>query len=333
MISITTSVIDFFEKLSGEIIIYGTGNSGYWIGHYMNLCNMAYSCYVDKKVDYDDVSCNNHPILRYSDKFDLLSNNMVRIIVTPLDYNSVMYDLMEYDEKKGINAICLVPLLHSVTYVNGEKLYAMDVLLSYFRKKLLKTDKNGLPTIISNDCCAGFLYQKLGLPMISPTINVAINYEDYIKLFNNPQYYLSVKMEYAGHRKKYRYIDSTSLQVTVPCGRIDDVEVYFAHVNEKEDYIGRWNYIKNKINYDNLIFILSNRRLPFSHEVLKEFDKLEYKHFVATFRDDSGYLLSEIKNTMILCSNWNSSNWLKRVDMPTENAFDLLGWYNEVVCE
>ena len=49
MIKTTNKMKKFFENDMGKIIIYGAGRYGYWIGKYMNDCNIPFECYVDKK--------------------------------------------------------------------------------------------------------------------------------------------------------------------------------------------------------------------------------------------------------------------------------------------
>ena len=53
------------------------------------------------------------------------------------------------------------------------------------RKRL----KNFNPTIISSNCNGGIIYHDLGLPFNSPTINLSMDTDDFIKLVSNLKYY------------------------------------------------------------------------------------------------------------------------------------------------
>ena len=55
--------------------------------------------------------------------------------------------------------------------------------------------KNKNITIFSNNCLAGFLYQKYGLKYLSPTIGANIEPSHFIKFCQNYKYYISLELE------------------------------------------------------------------------------------------------------------------------------------------
>ena len=50
MITTTNNVKKFFENETGKIIIYGAGGDGYWIGKFMNECNIPFECSIDSSI-------------------------------------------------------------------------------------------------------------------------------------------------------------------------------------------------------------------------------------------------------------------------------------------
>lgn len=71
--------------------------------------------------------------------------------------------------------------MKSYTAIYLEKLRNM-------RKK--KRLKNNNFSIISSNCVGGVIYHKLGLKFLSPTINLWIRPNDYLKFLKNLNYYL-----------------------------------------------------------------------------------------------------------------------------------------------
>ena len=58
------------------------------------------------------------------------------------------------------------------------------------RKRLVNKDF----TIIASNCTAGILYHELGLKFLSPTINLYMEGDDFVKFCTNINYYLNVEM-------------------------------------------------------------------------------------------------------------------------------------------
>lgn len=52
-----------------------------------------------------------------------------------------------------------------------------------------RRNKNVNPTIISQNCIGGVIYSDLGLKFSSPTINMFIEDNDFVKLAENPRQY------------------------------------------------------------------------------------------------------------------------------------------------
>ena len=134
--------------------------------------------------------------------------------------------------------------------------------------------RNYNPTIISSNCNGGIIYHDLNLPFNSPTINLSMDTDDFIKLVSNMKYYLGqeiVEIEDKNHQ--------------FPCGMLDDIKIRFNHYDTFEEAVYKWNERKKRINWDN-IYIMGIDGDKASYSSLKKFDKLPYKNKVIfTHRD------------------------------------------------
>lgn len=103
-------------------------------------------------------------------------------------------------------------------------------------------------TIISNDCTGGTIYHDLQMRFDSPTVNLYIGANDYIKFVSNLQYYLALDME-PTQQNKYDY----------PCARLGDIVLHLVHYNSVEEASECWNIRKKRIHVDNIFFIMNDR--------------------------------------------------------------------------
>lgn len=328
MLYFTKNIKNFIEDSDEEIMIYGAGNAGYWVGYYMNLCHIDFSCYLDKTVEIEGTLYNGKPIFSPTRKLSTLvqdgrlgaEKRKVRIFISIAQYQSAVYDLTELAQKYNLEILCLIPLSYKIVDKERKEQYAINVVLSYFRKKLFKGD---IPTIISNDCMAGTIYQMLGLPMISPTINVGFLDEDYIKLCRNPKHYFDIEVSYFEMGRMTFFLNGVAQTIDMPCSKVDDITIYWGHTEPDGSFLKRWNIMRKRVNYNNLIFCMSNSRLEPSRSVWKSFSMLEQKH--VAFRYCDKYITTMDENTVIV----PPSMLLWNMEAPIENCFDILGWMNE----
>ena len=315
MISITNDARLFFEDEQGEIIIYGAGNAGYWIGYYMNRCNIEYTCYVDQKACNKGLY-NGKPVFGV-EKLSEYKGRTVRIICTPKSYNAVLEKLLWCSQKVGFDALCMVPKYVHITTKEDE--YHINRFLAYFRRKLFKGE---IPTIISNNCSAGFIYQMMDMVMLSPTINTGIYPNDYIKLCRNLKYYLGQEMKELHWERPY---GNPQHWDDLPAGNIADVTVMFGHVDSTEGLIERWNMMRKQINWNRIIFVGCDHDLymPFKIKEEEAFMGLPGEHLLFVMRNEA--LWGSQNNNKVFMQQ----NYLEKRDSAIENYFDLLGWLNK----
>ena len=131
------------------------------------------------------------------------------------------------------------------------------------RRKL----KNNNFTIISNTCIGGVIYHDMNMKFLTPTINLYIKPTDFVKFLENMEYYLNLKIE------------PILTTLNYPVGKLGDITIFFKHYKTIEEAIDKWNERKNRINYDNM-FIMMTDRWCCPYEYLKRFDNLKYKNKV-----------------------------------------------------
>lgn len=132
------------------------------------------------------------------------------------------------------------------------------------RKKL----KNLNPTIISSNCNGGIIYHDLNLPFNSPTINLSMDTDDFIKLVSNLKYYLEQEI-----------VELEDKNYDFPCGMLEDIKIRFNHYKTFKEAVDKWNERKKRINWDN-IYIMGIDGDNATYESVKKFDELPYKNKV-----------------------------------------------------
>lgn len=154
-----------------------------------------------------------------------------------------------------------------------------NIIWNYNRKKYIKRHFNSLNnsdfTLISCNCTGGVLYHDLGMQFLSPTINMYLNCEDFIKLCENLEYYLSLEMEeYNGNIKR-----------DYPLAALGDITLYLVHYKTIEEASEKWKQRKERINWDN-IYVIGTDRDGYNEDLSERFDKLPYKKVLFTHCPD-----------------------------------------------
>lgn len=300
---IITNDVDKFLQEDGELFIYGGGNPGYWTGYYMMKCGMEFSGYIDRSVvAVDDTILLEKKV--YSLSQVLGSKKKIRMIIAVGNPEEVLGELQWHNE---LDLLCLVPCYED--YITKRRVYDINKFLSYFRSRLIKVD---IPTILSNSCNAGFIYRMLGVKRISPTINNVICPEDFLKICKEPYKYLSKDIT-LGHWALYN-------GERHPVGKIEDVSVHFVHDTVSEDALKRWNSFRQRINWDNFHFIMSEDISLVPYMTAREFCQLQERHLLILQKNNYKFNFSG--------SIYMNHNHFHIRNSAIENYFDLLGWIN-----
>lgn len=133
-------------------------------------------------------------------------------------------------------------------------------------------------TIISSNCWGGIVYQDLGLGYQTPFVNMFIHPSCFVKLSKNFSEYIRFEL-ILSNKSKYFPIEST-----YPIGYLKDIEIHFIHYSLSEAVIDKWNQRKKRINYNKLLFVLSERDNCTLND-MKEFDELPVKKIIFTAKE------------------------------------------------
>ncbi len=132
------------------------------------------------------------------------------------------------------------------------------------RRKL----KNTMPTIISSNCNGEFWYHDMGIPFLSPTINLSFDMNDYVKMLENLHWYMEQPiLPFEDNRFEF------------PTGMLGDIEIRFNHYKTFDEAVAKWEERKQRINWDNL-FVLGIDGDNCSYETMQRFDRLPYQNKV-----------------------------------------------------
>lgn len=306
MISVTNNSKIFFEEESSVIYIYGAGDYGKWVAKFMQRCNMDFEGFIDKhKQKEDDCYVLGKKVIHPSD-LKILGQTRLRIILASLAANEMLMELIGNIENKDI--LCMFPIYNDLA--TGKRRYDINKFLSYFRAKLITVE---VPTIFSDRCTAGFIYRALGQTMISPTINTAIYPKDFLKICRNPRDYFSEDMVFG--------YSTIALNRAMTVGKVKDVEVLFAHTDNGIQAIRRWNKMRKWINWDCLVFIMSDDISMVSCQMAEEFCSIKHRHLL--LMENTLYAGKNLEGCMFV----NHRHFHDR-DRVIESWFDLVGWIN-----
>jgi uncharacterized protein (DUF1919 family) len=126
-------------------------------------------------------------------------------------------------------------------------------------------------TIICNNCIAGVIYSDFGRKFQSPTINLFFYATDYIKFLENLKFYLKQQIKFS---KDSKHTNSTILY---PIGILGDIEIHFQHYESEQDAADAWHRRIQRIDYDNL-FIIGSDRDNSTEEIRQRFSELSFEH-------------------------------------------------------
>lgn len=135
-------------------------------------------------------------------------------------------------------------------------------------------------SIISMNCTGGILYHDLGQQFLSPTVNLYMKAEHFIKFCERMEHYLAI--EHFVECKDPAIVGERQYPVVW----LDDILLYLVHYhNGIADAEAKWNSRKARINPDKIV-ILNNDREGMTPELLDRFEKLPYKKVLFTHLPD-----------------------------------------------
>lgn len=151
----------------------------------------------------------------------------------------------------------------------------MNPLLAESRRaKLARTDF----TIISNNCWAGSVYRRYGLPYGSPTAGLYFFADDYVRFASRLRRYTSVPLEFIDTRES-RHAEQLAAkgELSKIVARLDDIEVVLLRYPTLEEAREKWERRCSRINWDNL-FIKFSQMNGCTYEDLAAFDAIPFRN-------------------------------------------------------
>lgn len=149
------------------------------------------------------------------------------------------------------------------------------------RRKILRVKDF---SILSNNCWAGSaVYVPFGLKVNTPTYDLAIMDEDYMKFLSNLDYYLNLDMKFISPKDARYYqerMTRSKTEITYPVGLLDDIEIWFTHYTSPEQAKKLWEKRKKRINKDRIL-VKWSERFGNGDEHLKKFIELPYRNKIA----------------------------------------------------
>ena len=131
-------------------------------------------------------------------------------------------------------------------------------------------------SIICNNCWAGHVYRRFGLPYQTPTVGLYFFATDFVKFCADVKGYFEKPLEFISYTEsKYRDKIEQRGQTNVPLARLGDIEVVFLHYKTREEAEEKWNRRKARVNFNNMIFKFSKMNLC-DEEEIRAFDTLEH---------------------------------------------------------
>lgn len=198
---------------------------------------------------------------------------------------------------KFINLVC----------INYNKIYEQNL-----RNKL----KNKDFSIICSNCIGGIIYNRLGQKFLSPTINLWMHQDDFLKFVLNLKEYIS---------KEIIFIDSN---YSYPVGQLGDIKIHFNHSKSEIEAKSDWDRRKNRINYDNLFIIMYDSD-NITKDDIKKLNSINCKNKIVLSDkeyDDIDYVI-KINSTKRI----NGQQYLDRDilgKMTFEKYFNYVKWLN-----
>lgn len=150
-------------------------------------------------------------------------------------------------------------------------------LLESYRKKLTNKDF----TLITQNCIGGVIYDDLGMQFTSPTINMFIEDDSFVKLVENLEHYMSIKPK----KVTDCYIDPIDNNIKYPVIKIDDIKINCLHSKDCNQAIEDWERRKKRINFNNIIVIANSWNLHENKKLIERIGKIKYKKIIFTYKD------------------------------------------------
>lgn len=170
-------------------------------------------------------------------------------------------------------------------YVSTERIIRSHVFFTpWFDLKKYMRLKESKCSILSNFCLGGIVSDQLGLPFLSPTVNMVCLGDHFFSFIKNYKKLLAVDMQIY---ENDTYIPNTrGTESFMGKGMIDGKIIwYFRHSNNPYANVEKWNERRKRVNFDNVAVFM----VLFTRKEVELFEKLPVKKKLGLFFEETGY--------------------------------------------
>ncbi len=157
----------------------------------------------------------------------------------------------------------------------------LKVTPTFYNKFYKRNNKQEKVTFISQNCIGGVLYHMLGMQFSSPTINMFIEDENFVKLCENPQHYFSVDAE----PYEECHVDSNDKNLRYPIIKVDDILLCCQHYENCEEAVKDWNKRRLRVDYNKIFVISCSWNLHERADLVERINNLPYPSIIFTTED------------------------------------------------
>ncbi len=133
-----------------------------------------------------------------------------------------------------------------------------------YKKRKRRRLKNQDVTIISSNCSGAFMYYDLGMKYLTPTVNLSMEMDDFVKMAGNLRWYMEQEP-----------VESEE-KAACPVGLLGDIKIYFIHYDSFDEGRKKWEERKQRINWENIL-IIGSEKDGCTYETIKKFEQLPFK--------------------------------------------------------
>lgn len=139
-----------------------------------------------------------------------------------------------------------------------------DALAARMKTQLVERDFS----ILSQNCIGGVLYHDMGLPFLSPTVNLYFTGPDFVRFILNLDHYLDIDPVMAWDE-------------TYPIGYLEDIAIHFKHYETCAEARQAWNRRKARINKEKILVLCTDME-EFTEEVFAQWQTIGYPKILHT---------------------------------------------------
>lgn len=195
--------------------------------------------------------------------------------------------------------------------------FCRNLLTVYFKKKV----GHWKFCIISNDCWGAEMYKLLNRQFNTPFIGLMLMGPCYIRMLEDPQYYLNLPLKFE-EQSKYSEMQEIKSGTNFPLGILGDsgIEIHFLHYKSKSEAKEKWERRLNRMDWNNILIKYDCGKDYASKELVEKFNQLQYPNKLLFGKESFGcknvivikvYFFNSVKQFRSCFLNFSPVGWLK----------------------